>query len=519
MDRIWRRLGRASPRVLLGVALVSLGIGALVLSASPGASVTPSVVSGDTPVNAGATDPGNITANNSPTLARNPARPANLAVANRVDSPRFSCALHVSFDGGGRWSPTRIPIPRGEEPKCFAPDVTFAADGTMYMSYLTLRGRANAPHAVWFVRSRDGGRTLSRPARVLGRFSFQVRITTDPADPRRVYLSWLDVADVGLLRFAKPGNPVRVLRSSDGGRSWERPVRVSSPARPRVVAPSLAVGPKGEVYALYLDLGEDRLDYEAGHRGLGGPPYAGPFRLVLSRSLDGGATWEESVVEDQLVPTERFLVFLPPFPSLAVDGRSGRVYVGFHDGRLGKADVWLWSLPAGGSEWEGPARVNDTAERDRTSQYLPKLAVAPNGRVDVVYYDRRDDPRDVMNEVSFQSSLDGGESFSPAIRISSRQFSSRIGFGSERRMPDLGNRLALASDDKRAVAIWTDTRAGTVASNKQDLARATLAFSEPAGPSGGLRNVLRYGGVALALAGLAVFALGRRRRSPEAAGG
>ena len=519
MEGFSRRLGRASPRVLLGVALVSLGVGALVLSAPLDASPTASVVSEDTPVNAGATDPGDITANNSPTIVRNPARPENLVVANRVDTPRFSCGLHVSFDGGGRWSPTRVPIPPKEQPKCFAPDVAFASDGTLYLSYLTLRGRANSPHAVWFARSQDGGRTLSRPVRVLGPLSFQVRLAADPEDPRRVYLSWLDVADIGLYRFTRLGNPVRVIRSSDGGRRWTRPVRVSDPGRARIVAPSLAVGPKGELYALYLDMGEDRLDYEAGHRGLGGPPYPGPFRLVLSRSLDGGATWEESVVEDRLVPTERFLVFLPPFPSLAVDGRSGRVYVAFHDARLGKADVWLWSLPAGGSTWEGPTRVNDTAERDGTSQYLPKLSVAPNGRVDVLYYDRRDDPRDVMNEVSFQSSADEGDSFSPAIRLSSRQFSSRIGFGSERGMPDLGNRLGLVSDDARAVAVWTDTRAGTVDTNKQDLARATLSFSDPAAPSGPLREGLRYGGAALALAGLALIVLGRRRPSPRTARG
>ena len=32
-------------------------------------------------------------------------------------------------------------------------------------------------------------------------------------------------------------------------------------------------------------------------------------------------------------------------------------------------------------------RVNDNATGDATDQYLPILAVAPSGRVDVAYYD------------------------------------------------------------------------------------------------------------------------------------
>lgn len=56
---------------------------------------------GNAPINAGARDPTDISAHNSPTIARNPTNDANLAVANRIDSPRFSCALNVSYDDGG----------------------------------------------------------------------------------------------------------------------------------------------------------------------------------------------------------------------------------------------------------------------------------------------------------------------------------------------------------------------------------------------------------------------------------
>jgi hypothetical protein len=81
-----------------------------------------------------------------------------------------------------------------------------------------------------------------------------------------------------------------------------------------------------------------------------------------------------------------------------------------------------------------------------------------------------------------QSSTDGARSFSSRVRLTDRSFDSRIGFGAERGMPDLGSRLGLLSDRRRALALWTDTRAGTQASNKQDLARAVVVMSRAPAP-------------------------------------
>jgi len=498
----------ASPRVwaLIGVALVLLGLGAILISTAFSSDLpAPKKLAGNLPVNPGAPDVTDISAHNSPTLVRNPEDPANLAVANRIDTPRFSCALHVSFDGGGHWAQVPIPTPPGER-LCYAPDVTFGADGTLYYSFVTLRGRANAPNAAWLASSKDGGQTLSEPQRIqpLGPLSFQVRLVADPKVPNRLYLTWLKASGVALYKFTQTGNPIQFTRSDDGGQTWRAPVRVSSGVRERVVAPSSTVGPKGELYVAYLDLGQDMLDYEGAHEGRGGPPYPGPWKLVVARSLDGGATWQESTVEERLVPSERFIVFTPPFPSVAV-GPSGRVYAGFYDRRRGDADVLLWSLARGADSWKGPTRVNDTPAPDRTAQYLPKLSVAPGGRLDVAYYDRRADSDNLLNEVSLQSSFDGGDSFTNRVRLSDRPFSSRIGYGSERAMPDLGSRLGLVSTDERAMAVWSDTRAGNPESNKQDLARGVVAFTDPPTLAGPVKVLLLIGGILLALAGAFVL--------------
>jgi hypothetical protein len=502
-------------RLLLAAALlvagVALGLGAMLLG-DDGLRIAHA----DHPVNQGAGNLADISAHNSPTLARNPRDRRNLAVTSRIDSPDFSCALHVSADDGAHWWRVKVPIPPGPARKCYAPDAGFASDGTLHVVYVTLQGRGNTPAAVWLASSRDGGRTLSAPRRVAGPLAFQVRLAADPRRPGTLYVSWVQAREVGTLRFTS-ANPIVVARSDDGGRNWERPVRASSPARSRVLAPSPAVGPRGELYVLYLDVRGDTLDYEGGHDALGGPPYAGRFTLVVARSLDRGATWTESVVDDRVRPTRRFVAFLPPFPALAVDGRSGKLYVAFEDARDGDPDVSLWSLVSGASRWAGPVRVNDTAVGDRTDQYLPKLAVAPDGRVDVAYYDRRDDAgSNVFNDVSLQSSRDGGRTFGAHAVLSSTPFDSRIGLGTERGLADLGSRLGLVSGDDGAAAVWSDTRSGTEASLKQDLYMASVRAEQRRW----WVSALRYAGIALVLGGLLALgdeALARRRRTPRGA--
>lgn len=501
-----------------GLACLALGAGAWqTASALPTASARQ--VGGNLPISAEATDLRNIDSNNSPSLVRNPARPDNLAVANRVDTPRFSCALHFSVDGGATWDKTAIPFPEGEElpPRCYAPDVAFDVDGTLYVSFVTLVGLGNTPNAGWLTTSDDGGRTLSVPSRMepLGPLAFQIRLTADPVRANRLYLSWVQAAEVALLQFPNDNNPIHFSRSEDGGLTWQTPVRVSPTERKRVVAPSLAVGPQGRLYLLYLDLEEDLLDYRGAHEGRGGEPYQGTWSLALARSGDGGRTWQTTDIDDEIVPTERVLVFLPPAPSLAVDRASGNVYATFHDGRLGDADVWVWSSGDAGRSFSPPRRVNDTRSGDGTSQYLPRASVAPDGRLDIVYYDRRSDSRNnIMNDVSLQYSTDRGETFSPRLRLNDKAFDSRIGFGSERDMPDLGSRLALLSTESRTMAVWTDTRAGSEASGKQDLARAVVAFS----PGSPLRQPLRVVGVALTgLGALALVGGIARRRRPHGA--
>lgn len=504
------RRGQKRPWALLGAALLVLGVGVFVLG-SDSKEARAAEIGSNRPVNTGATDELDLSAYNSPTVVRSPIRPDQLAVASRIDTPRFSCALNISADAGVTWTRSKVPFPVGEDdpPRCYAPDVAFGADGALTMSFVTLIGAGNTPNALWVVSSTDGGQTFSTPVKVSGPRAFQVRMSAHPNIAGRVYLSWLQADETALHALANTGNPIVSVRSDDGGKTWSAPVRVSPSSRERVVAPSTAMGLDGHIYLSYLDLGDDRLDYHGGHQGKGGPPYGGTWSLVVARSTDDGATWQETVVDDKVVPAERFIVFLPPSPSLAVDGN--RVYVAFQDASLGEADVWLWASSDGGSTFGSRSKINDTPKDDATSQYLVRLGVATNGRLDALYYDRRADTKNVMNAVSLQSSGDHGATFGAHMTVSEQPFDSRIGYGSERNLPDLGSRLGLFSADERALALWSDTRAGTPVSGKQDLAMAIVVMGEPGESKGPLRPV----GIVLVLAGLGVIVAGLRKGTAQ----
>ncbi|MDQ3979944.1 MAG: hypothetical protein M3314_10360 [Actinomycetota bacterium] len=425
-----------------------------------------------------------IDAINSPTIVRNPTDSSNVVASYRVDRPNYSALLQVSEDGGSTWAPTELPLPPGTEPcaatvagrPCpFAPDIAFDDDGKLYVLYVNLTGQGNSPKNLWLSTSTDGGKTLAPPTRIAGELTFQARLAVAP--DKTVHITWLQGKETGNLSLLG-ANPIVAVHSLDeDAKTFSTPVIVSDSPRERVGAASPVVDRKGNVAVIYQDFKGDRRDFE----NLEGPVFEDPFALVVTRSTDGGKTFSRGLeFESGLVPTRRFLVYLPESPSMAA-GPDGALYAVWSDGRNGDEDVFLKRSPDGGETWGGPVRVNDNPARDRTNQYLPKVAVSDDGRVDVLFYDRRNDQRNILTDVFLASSDDKGRTFTNR-RVSSDSFDSRIGPSvSLLHGADFGTKLGLDSWGNNALAAWTDTREGNEADAAQDIAttRVTLAEEPP----------------------------------------
>ena len=451
---------------------------------------------------------GMIDVSNSPTVAYNPAREGNLVVTYRKDRPGYDALISYSFNGGQSWEQSVLPLPQGitgctasqGAPCPFAPDIAFAPDGTLYVVYVNLVGNGNRPDNLWISTSTDGGRTLSIPTKIAGALTFQQRVTVDPNGP--VYVTWVQAAEVGFLRFADPPPRIVTARSDDGGKTFAAPVPVSDQQRPRVLGPSPVIDGDGQLVVMYQDMKGNRRDYEYQE----GPAAELPVALVLTRSTDGGRTFAPGVeIEADMLLTRRFLPFLPEIAQLAISP-AGRMYATWADGRDGDDDVFLRSSSDGGQTWSPALKVNDNGA-DGTAQFLPNVTVGPGERVSVVFLDGRHDPDGKqLLDAYLATSTDGGKSFDN-VRLSVKSFDESIGptFG-ELYGTDFGTRLGLTHGGGNLYAAWVDTSAGSQATGRQDVNFAVVDL-----PSGSNRGVVLAGlGVVVLLAAGLAFMLSRR---------
>ncbi|HVL07254.1 MAG TPA: sialidase family protein [Acidimicrobiales bacterium] len=179
---------------------------------------------------------------------------------------------------------------------------------------------------------------------------------------------------------------------------------------------------------------------------------APPSARMLSTSTDGGRTWTTT----QAMPPS---YDVPSRPAMAVS-KEGIIHLVFQDNPTpaisGMGEIYHQASTDGGKTWSERKKVTDDPDADMRGQYFPNVSVASNGRVDVVWWDTRDDPGIRANDMYYAYSEDNGRTWSQNRRITDRSVDRRLGVWGANY--DINSAPAVASTNAYAIFGWDDTR-------------------------------------------------------------
>ncbi|MDQ4071113.1 MAG: hypothetical protein M3203_16830 [Actinomycetota bacterium] len=494
-----------------------------------------------------------------PALAMHPDDPQTLVLAEG-DAYTSRCMVHVSRNGGLSWARATQPQTPADWPGCgFAvtgpmADLAFAPDGTLYYAFSAFQP-STYQQRIYLARSSDLGATWTTtalprigpspgPPRQFGADTMP-SIVVDKDDPTRIYVSWWSNNAVWNMPESITGatssiwcrlveNPPLARPwlsvSRDGGATFSAPVDMAPGVGHCTTEPYLAQGKDGAIIAVF---GESTRSLVEGN--------APPAHLYFSRSTDGGRTFSVTPVYTQSAPNDGPAATSTSdwlsAPSPGVDPDTGNIYVTWEDMGQGLPRILFSRSTDQGRTWSEPVKVNDgDPKRDWDfSQQMPTMGVAPNGRIDMAWYDVRNDPtfregdtRNGFNDVYYASSTDGGRTWSRNVPLNDRPIDRRFG---SRRTGGIYGPLGIVSTDKAAYVAWDDTRNGNEQNANQDVYFTRARYAPPAEVFGGRPDSgispwvagLLGAAIAVAVGGLVIVIgaqdLRRRRAGDEAAAG
>jgi len=115
-------------------------------------------------------------------------------------------------------------------------------------------------------------------------------------------------------------------------------------------------------------------------------------------------------------------------------------------------DVMFTRSTNGGVNWSSPIKVNDDPGTS-AYQWFGTMSVAPNGRIDVVWLDTRDNPGSYNSALYYSNSKDGGTTWSPNEKLSNN-FDPHLGWPQQQKM---GDYFDMVSDGTGASLAWAAT--------------------------------------------------------------
>jgi hypothetical protein len=109
----------------------------------------------------------------------------------------------------------------------------------------------------------------------------------------------------------------------------------------------------------------------------------------------------------------------------------------------GGTDVMFARSTNGGQSFSGPQRINDDPINPNKWHWFGTLAVAPNGRIDCVWFDTRNAANNTDSQLFYSYSTDGGITWSPNVPVSNA-FTPFEGYPNQNK---IGDYITIVSDN------------------------------------------------------------------------
>ena len=266
--------------------------------------------------------------------------------------------------------------------------------------------------------------------------------------------------------------------------------------------PSLTVDRKGTVYAIW----------PATYANISPRPANGIF---LSRSEDKGKTWTSHPVTPFDFRYGSFTTVVWS-PEGGDQGTLHAVTDGYENPSItGYQDIYYYRSTDGGRTWSERKNVTDDDPKDLFSQYYPNIAVAPDGRVEIAFWDTRNDPGYRANDVYLTTSRDNGVTWSKNTRVTDQSIDRRIGVWSTNF--DITSPPGLAPAEAYTMLAWDDTRstdrtapdATALGGGLQDIFVAAVQYEALGGGTSNAAKVALAGVVGLLVVGIALILVSR----------
>ncbi len=255
------------------------------------------------------------------------------------------------------------------------------------------------------------------------------------------------------VRFSPPF-PLMMSYTDDGGQAWSIPVPINDPPN-RSAGGDICVGPGGEVYVCWAGVTD-----------------VTPFKEIyvgFASSGNGGSSWtvsEEAFAMNGitgLLP-EKGNIRVNGLPGIAVDTSAGDyygwIYIVTGQKDLAPAgsdpDIILNRSEDGGQSWSPAIRVNQDITGNGKIQYFPAVHVDMYGAVDIIFYDDRNTGSDSAG-VWLARSADGGDSWKE-YEISDHNYRPEpiggLGQGYQ------GDNIDITSTPDKLWPVWMDNSTG-----------------------------------------------------------